>query len=147
MRRHLWSGRRCLDGKRRHNGRPIGRLEGWLRRSAGGDRRPDRAQAALGGGEGPNCGGEPDAGRAGTGCRAGRSITAGSGCGTVGPALPESVASTPAFAALVVEEPPQATPAQGASIEIMVGEVVIRAGVDAEEAHLGRVIRAVRAAG
>jgi transposase len=61
--------------------------------------------------------------------------------------LPEDVASTPAFAALVVEEPPRATPAQGASIEIVLGEVVIRAGRDAEEAHLARVLRAVRAAG
>jgi len=62
-------------------------------------------------------------------------------------ALPESVTSTPAFAALVVEEAPQSVPERGASIEIVLGEVVIRAGPDAEEAHLARVLRAVRAAG
>lgn len=62
-------------------------------------------------------------------------------------ALPEDVASTPAFAALVVEEPRQAAPTQSASIEIVLGEVVIRAGRDADESHLARVLRAVRAAG
>lgn len=61
--------------------------------------------------------------------------------------LPEDVASAPAFAALVVEEPRQPTPTQSASIEIVVGEVVIRAGSDADEAHMARVLRAVRAAG
>ena len=62
-------------------------------------------------------------------------------------ALPESVAATPAFAALVVEEPRRATPDKSASIEIVLGEVVIRAGRDVDEAHLVRVIRAVQAAG
>jgi transposase len=62
-------------------------------------------------------------------------------------ALPEGVASTPAFAALVVEEPRQATSVENASIEIVLGEVVIRVGPDVEEAHLSRVIRAVRGAG
>ena len=62
-------------------------------------------------------------------------------------ALPESVAATPAFAALVVEEPQPPAQPEDASIEIVLGEVVIRAGRDAGEAHLARVIRAVRAAG
>jgi len=34
----------------------------------------------------------------------------------------------------------------GAVIEIAIGEVVLRAGVDVDEAHLQRVIRAVRSA-
>ncbi|APG14900.1 transposase [Bradyrhizobium japonicum] len=34
----------------------------------------------------------------------------------------------------------------GAVIEIVIGEVVVRAGVDVDEAHLQRVIRAVRSA-
>jgi transposase len=58
-------------------------------------------------------------------------------------ALPDSVASAPAFAALVVEEPPR-TRSSGVRIEIVVGDVVIRADVDG--GHLSRVIRAVRAA-
>lgn len=59
--------------------------------------------------------------------------------------LPESVASAPGFAALVVEDPSGRAPAT-AGIEIVVGDVVIRgvAGVDAD--HLSRVIRAARAA-
>jgi transposase len=60
-------------------------------------------------------------------------------------ALPESVAAAPAFAALVVE--PQPVSAKSAGIEVVVGDVVIRAGQDVEEGHLSRVIRAVRAAG
>jgi transposase len=58
-------------------------------------------------------------------------------------ALPDGMASAPAFAALVVEEPPQPV---GGRIEIMVGDVVIRTqpGVDGE--HLAQVVRAVRAA-
>ena len=62
-------------------------------------------------------------------------------------ALPESVAAAPAFAALVVEQPPQPVPAKATGIEIVVGDAVIRAGQDVEEGHLSRVIRAVRAAG
>ena len=60
-------------------------------------------------------------------------------------AMPESVATAPAFAALMIEGPPEPKPAQ-APIEIVVGDVVIRVepGVDGE--HLSRVIRAVRAA-
>lgn len=60
-------------------------------------------------------------------------------------ALPESLAAAPAFARLVVEEPAQPERASGV-IEIVVGDVVIRAGSEAGEEHLSRVIRAVRAA-
>jgi transposase len=60
-------------------------------------------------------------------------------------ALPESIAEAPAFAALMIEGPPEPKRAQ-TTIEIVLGDVVIRAepGVDGE--HLVRVIRAVRAA-
>lgn len=60
-------------------------------------------------------------------------------------ALPEDVAP-PAFAALVVEEPRQATPVKTATIEVALGDVVIRAGREVDEAPPARVIRAVRAA-
>lgn len=60
-------------------------------------------------------------------------------------ALPDSVASAPGFAALVVEEAPPPRPAQ-ACIEIVVGDVVIRAEAGVDGGHLSRVIRAVRAA-
>lgn len=36
--------------------------------------------------------------------------------------------------------------AGGATIEVLIGDVVVRAPVDADEAHLQRVIRAVRSA-
>ena len=61
-------------------------------------------------------------------------------------ALPESVVSAPAFAALVVEEPAPSGPVAD-GIEVVLGDVVIRAGRDADAGHLSRVIRAVRAAG
>ncbi|MGL4964726.1 MAG: IS66-like element accessory protein TnpA [Inquilinus sp.] len=60
-------------------------------------------------------------------------------------ALPDSVASAPGFAALVVEETPSPRPAQ-ACIEIVVGDVVIRAEPGVDGGHLSQVIRAVRAA-
>lgn len=62
--------------------------------------------------------------------------------------LPESVAALPMFAELVVEDaaadasPARATP----GLEIVVGDVVIRAGADADEGQLTRAIRAARAA-
>jgi transposase len=59
-------------------------------------------------------------------------------------AVPESMASTAAFAALVVEEPSQPRQAN-ARIDIVVGDVVIRAEVGVDGGHLSRVIRAVRA--
>jgi transposase len=58
-------------------------------------------------------------------------------------ALPESVATAPGFAALVVEEPARPQTARCA-IEIVVGDVVIRAAPGFDEEHLSRVIRAVR---
>ena len=59
-------------------------------------------------------------------------------------ALPESAGAAPAFAAVVVEDAPrrQAT----ACIEIVVGDVVIRAEPGVDDAHLSRIIRIVRAA-
>jgi transposase len=59
-------------------------------------------------------------------------------------AVPESMASTAAFAALVVEEPSQPRQAS-VGIDIILGDIVIRAGQDADDRHLSRVIRAVRA--
>lgn len=52
------------------------------------------------------------------------------------------------FAELVVEEPVSAAPPVQDStvIEIVVGDVVIRADASAEEGRLTRVIRAARAA-
>lgn len=66
--------------------------------------------------------------------------------------LPEEVAEQPRFARLLVEaapEPAASTPAGDtapAYIEVVVSGIVIRAGADADEAHLARVIRAARAA-
>jgi transposase len=50
-----------------------------------------------------------------------------------------------AFAAVVVEDAHPGA-AGGSGIEVVVGDVVIRAAPDAGEAHLARVIRAARAA-
>ena len=65
--------------------------------------------------------------------------------------VPESVAALPMFAELVVEGaaagaemPAEAVVATG--VEIVVGDVVIRVGADADEVLLTRSIRAVRAA-
>jgi transposase len=59
-----------------------------------------------------------------------------------------SAQTTPsvAFAALLVEEARPGLAAGGSAIEVVVGDVVIRAAPDAGEAHLARVIRAARAA-
>ena len=60
-------------------------------------------------------------------------------------ALPENITTAPAFAALLVEEPSQ--PRQvSVGIDIIMGDIVVRAGQDADDRHLSRVIRAVRAA-
>ena len=56
-------------------------------------------------------------------------------------ALPESVVSAPAFAALLVEEPAPPMHGKTTEIEIVVGDVVVRAGRGIDEAHLSRVIR------
>jgi len=62
--------------------------------------------------------------------------------------VPESVAALPMFAELVVEGAAANTPPARATseVEIVVGDVVIRAGAGADEAQLTRAIRAARAA-
>ncbi len=62
--------------------------------------------------------------------------------------LPESVAALPMFAELVVADPELARSATGggSDIEIVVGDVLIRAGAGADEGQLTRAIRAARAA-
>jgi transposase len=62
--------------------------------------------------------------------------------------LPESVAALPAFAELVVDDTATAAPAAvtRSDLEIVVGDIVIRAGADANEGQLTRAIRAARAA-
>jgi transposase len=62
--------------------------------------------------------------------------------------VPENIAALPAFAELVVELPPNdASPSDSLhDIEIVVGDVVIRAGSGADEGQLTRAIRAARAA-
>ena len=60
-------------------------------------------------------------------------------------ALPAAVAVTPAFAAVVLEDA-AAVEKAAAVVEIVVGEMMIRAPRDADEGHLARVIRAVRSA-
>ena len=63
--------------------------------------------------------------------------------------VPESVAALPMFAELVVEDTAAEIPAETevtTGVEIVVGDVVIRVGADAEEVLLTRSIRAARAA-
>jgi transposase len=62
--------------------------------------------------------------------------------------VPESVATLPMFAELIVERAaPDASPARATpDLEIVVGAVVIRAGAGADEGQLTRAIRAARAA-
>jgi transposase len=54
----------------------------------------------------------------------------------------------PVFAELVVEDPVPDAPLanSGSDLEIVVGDVVIRAGTDVDEGQLTRAIRAARAA-
>ena len=59
-------------------------------------------------------------------------------------ALPESAAAAPAFAAVVVEDAPRRQAA--ARIDIVVGDVVIRAEPGVDDEHLSRIIRIARAA-
>jgi transposase len=59
--------------------------------------------------------------------------------------LPERLATLPSFAALVVEAPRELR-SSAAPVELVMDDIVIRAGADADEEHLARVIRAVRAA-
>lgn len=62
--------------------------------------------------------------------------------------LPESLAALPMFAELVVAAPELARSVTGGGfdIEIVVGDIVIRAGAGADEGQLTRTIRAARAA-
>ena len=62
--------------------------------------------------------------------------------------VPESVAALPIFAELVVDDSAaDAPPARGApDVEIVIGDIVIRAGAGADEGQLMRAIRAARAA-
>jgi transposase len=62
--------------------------------------------------------------------------------------VPESVAALPIFAELVVDDSSVKTPVAvaGSALEIIVGDVVIRAGAGADEGQLTRAIRAARAA-
>jgi transposase len=60
-------------------------------------------------------------------------------------APPEAVASAPPFAAVVVDEGPRRNSA-AACIEILVGDVVIRAELGVDDEHLSRIIRIARAA-
>jgi transposase len=62
--------------------------------------------------------------------------------------LPESVAALPIFAELVVDDTATAAPqtVTRSNLEIVVGDVFIRAGADADEGQLTRAIRAARAA-
>ena len=61
-------------------------------------------------------------------------------------ALSAEMSPSAAFAAVVVAEVQPESEAHGFGIEVVVGDVVIRAAPDAGEAHLARVIRAARAA-
>ena len=62
--------------------------------------------------------------------------------------VPESVAALPMFAELVVDHTATAAPlaVTRSELEIVVGDVVIRVGADADEGQLTRAIRAARAA-
>jgi len=62
--------------------------------------------------------------------------------------VPESVAALPMFAELVVDHTATAAPlaVTRSNLEIVVGDVFIRAGADADEGQLTRAIRAARAA-
>ena len=61
--------------------------------------------------------------------------------------VPENVAALPIFAELVVDDSATAAPAAARSdLEIVVGDIVIRAGAGADEGQLTRAIRAARAA-
>lgn len=74
--------------------------------------------------------------------------------GLLGMSLGQDGAGDPSFAPVVVEPeavgsatPSEAPPLSGAVLEVIVGDVTIRAVSTADEAHLARVIRAARAAG
>jgi transposase len=62
--------------------------------------------------------------------------------------VPESIAALPMFSELVVDDTATVAPqaVTRSELEIVVGDVVIRAGADADECQLTRAIRAARAA-
>ena len=62
--------------------------------------------------------------------------------------VPESMTALPMFAELVAEGTPMNAPSacSPSDVEIVVGDVVIRAGAGADERRLTRAIRAARAA-
>jgi transposase len=62
--------------------------------------------------------------------------------------VPESIAALPVFAELVVDDRTAEAPAvvTRSDLEIVVGDIVIRAGAGADEGQLTRAIRAARAA-
>ena len=62
--------------------------------------------------------------------------------------VPESVATLPMFTELVVDDSAvdAATARPASDLEIVVGDIVIRAGANADEGQLTRAIRAARAA-
>jgi transposase len=62
--------------------------------------------------------------------------------------VPESIAALPMFSELVVDDTAMAAPqaVTRSDLEIVVGDVVIRAGAAADECQLTRAIRAARAA-
>ncbi|MGO4872733.1 MAG: hypothetical protein ACLPGW_19375, partial [Roseiarcus sp.] len=58
---------------------------------------------------------------------------------------PEDINATPAFAPLAVDDGARME-STADIIEVAIGEVLIRVGRDASEAHLAMIFRAVRAA-
>lgn len=62
--------------------------------------------------------------------------------------MPQRVMALPMFAELVVADstPEASLPGATSDLEIVVGDVVIRAGAGADEGQLTRAIRAARAA-
>jgi transposase len=60
-----------------------------------------------------------------------------------GMTLSERIVSSPAFVPLAVDESAPVSRTTDV-IEIAIGDIVIRAGRDVEEAHLARILRAIR---
>ena len=60
--------------------------------------------------------------------------------------LPNESVPSPAFVSLVVEDESQPSRPASDLIEIAIGNIVVRAGRDVDEAHLARIFRAIRAA-
>jgi transposase len=60
--------------------------------------------------------------------------------------LPNESVPSPAFVPLVVEDESQPSRPTNDVVEIVIGNIVVRAGWDVDEAHLARIFRAIRAA-